>query len=340
MNAIEGITIRGIAAAVPTQIMRTSDYDVLTENNRARFTATTGIAERRVVKPGQCSSDLCAHAADKLLASLAWQRDSVEALIFVSQSPDYPIPATAILLQDRLGLGTGTLAFDVNLGCSAYPYALMITASLMKSMGLRRSLLLVGDVSSLACRYEDSATWPLFGDAGTATALEQDDAAEPMHFDLHSDGSGGDVIIVPHGGACSRSPGLNDTYLQLRGPDVFGFAIANAPKSIQAVLQKANWTVDCVNHFVLHQANKMINDTVRKKVGYAAEKAPSTLELYGNTGSASIPLTLASHGHAWSMPARVALCGFGVGLSWGTATATLLPGTKFEWVETDATYPE
>lgn len=340
MNAIEGIAIRGISAAVPTQVMRTRDYEVLTENNRARFTATTGVVERRVVKPGQCSSDLCAHAADKLLASLGWQRDSVQALVFVSQTPDYPIPATAILLQDRLKLGTDTLAFDVNLGCSAYPYALMIVASLMKAMGLRRSLLLVGDVSSLGCRYEDSATWPLFGDAGTASALELDEAAEPMHFDLHSDGSGGDVIMVPHGGFCSRSPGMNEAYLQLRGPDVFGFAITHAPKSIQSVLQQAGWTVGEVDHFVLHQANKMINDTVRKKVGYAAEKAPSTLELYGNTGSASVPLTLAAHGDGWTLPARVALCGFGVGLSWGTATATLMPSTKFEWVETDATYPE
>jgi len=338
MKAVEGISIRGIAAAVPRRASRTQDYEVLTENERERFAATTGISERRIVEPGQCTSDLCGHAADKLLASLGWERDSVDLLILVTQTPDYPTPATAILLQHRLGLPTSTLAFDVNLGCSCYPYALLIGSSILQTAGLKRALILAGDVSSRTCQYEDRSTWPLFGDAGSATAIEVDESADPMHFDLHSDGSGGNVIIIPGGGAASRNPECADPYLRMRGTDVFGFAISQAPKSIRSALDAAGWHIDDIDHVVLHQSNRMINETIRKKVGYPAEKVPSTLEQYGNTSSASVPLTLCATAGAWEFPAKTVLCGFGVGLSWGTATLTLAPGTRFEWMETDETY--
>jgi 3-oxoacyl-[acyl-carrier-protein] synthase-3 len=203
---LTGVALRGICTAVPSGVARTADYTLLTEAERAKFAAGTGIEQRRVAAAGQYTSDLCIAAAGELLARLDWDKASVQALVMITQTGDHPVPATAIIVQHKLGLPTSCAAFDINLGCSSYPYGLAVLGSMMRTLGLRRALLLVGDVSTRLCSYNDKSSWPLFGDAGSATALELDAAAAPIHFDLNSDGAGKDAIIVEAGGLASRKP--------------------------------------------------------------------------------------------------------------------------------------
>ena len=351
MNAVQGVALRAIAAAVPLTVAATADYPHLPVAERERLQKATGIARRRISPINQCASDLCAAAARTAFARLGWTLDSIGLLLLITQTADQPIPATSITLQHRLGLSSQCIAFDINLGCSAMPFGLATVASMMKTLGIRRALLLMGDVSSRVCAERDKSTWPLFGDAGSAVALELDEAASAMYFDLQSDGSGKDAIIVPGGGLASRLPStvhgnvatvaveggaaLTAENLLLRGADVFTFAISRVPSSITRVLEAAGTVADAVDFLVLHQANKMINDTIAKKTRFPAEKLPYSLGDYGNTSSASIPVTFCAHAEHFAAARRVAVSGFGVGLSWGTVLLELPAGVVLPIVETD-----
>ena len=353
MKAITGVALRSICAAVPTAVARTQDYEFMSVEDRARFQKAIGIAQRPVSPSDQCASDLCAAAANRVIEQLGWERGSIGALILVTQTADQPIPATAIVLQNKLGLAQTCIAFDVNLGCSAYPYGLAIVGSLMQSLGINRALLLMGDVSSRVCAVHDKSAWPLFGDAGSATALELSEDAPPMFFDLMSDGSGKDAIIVQGGGLASRRPPGNGPIVEqvgadgiarrpdnltLKGADVFSFAISQAAPSIRRVMDMCGKSAADVDFLLLHQANKMINDTVAKKAGFPPEKAISSLLNYGNTSSASIPVTFCAHANEFNDNRFVVICGFGVGLSWGSATLTVPGKAVLPIVETDDVY--
>ena len=353
MNFLAGVAIRAIAAAVPTAISSTADYEHLSENDRRRLQAATGIVARRISPVEQCASDLCAAAAERVIEHLGWERSSIGAIVLITQTADQPIPATSIVLQHKLGLPNNCVAFDVNLGCSSYPFGLAILGPMMSCLGIRRALLLMGDVSSRVCAVHDKSTWPLFGDAGSATALELSDDPLPMHFDLMSDGSGKDAIIVPSGGLASRRPLTADRVseetgadgvsrrsdnLVLRGADVFSFGISKGPPSVDRVMKAAGKSPAEVDFLVLHQANKMINDTIAKKTGFTPEKALSTLARYGNTSSASIPLTFCAHADLFTQDRYVVVCGFGVGLSWGSAALILSNGVVLPVIESDRVY--
>ena len=354
MKALSGIAVRAVAAAVPTDIARTQDYEYLTPEERHRFQKATGIASRRIVVDGQCASDLCIAAARNVLDHLDWPPASVGALILITQTGDQPVPATSIVIQEKLGLPQSCVAFDVNLGCSSYPYGLAIIGSMMQSLGIGRALLLIGDVSSRVCAKHDKSSWPLFGDAGSATALELDDRAPPIHLDLMSDGSGKDAIIIPGGGLASKRPPPDDGAVQLeagadgtlrrpdnlilRGADIFSFAISKVPPSIRRAMDAGGRTSSEIDFLVLHQANKMINDTIAKKLGFSAEKVPTSIEHYGNTSSASIPVTLCTNPDLFGETRTVAVSGFGVGLSWGSAVLQLPANSVLACVESNATY--
>lgn len=353
MNAITGVALRAVAAATPTRIARTADYAHLEPDERRRFQKATGIAERRIVAEGQCASDLCLAAAKAALAHLGWEPASVGALILVTQTGDQPVPATSIVLQDKLGLPSSCLAFDINLGCSSYPYGLAVAGSVMRTLGVARALLLIGDVSSRVCAEHDKSAWPLFGDAGSATALELDEAAPPIHVDLHSDGAGKDAIIIPGGGLASRQPPVDGRIaeatgsdgvrrgadnLVLRGADIFSFAISRVPASIQHVIAASGRAAQDFDFLLLHQANRMINDTIARKLGFAADRVPTSIEHYGNTSSASIPVTLCVNNALFDTPRWVVASGFGVGLSWGSATFLLPAASVLARIDTDHVY--
>ena len=327
-STLRNVRFAGMATCVPKRVVSNlTDCKPQIRSERERLVRNIGIETRRMAQEWQCFSDLAFDAAERLLESLEWKREDVEALIVVTQSPDYLIPATAIILQDRLGLSHATVAFDVNLGCSAYPFGINLLGSMIAAGSVKKGLLLVGDRSA-------NLNDPIFSDAGTATALEFCADAPPMHFDLNSDGSGYRAIILPVGG--QREPvGIqhlmphredeNDhwhraTDLQLDGPAVLSFSTQRVPPAVEKLLDYAQVSKDEVDYFVFHQANRMINETIRKKLGLPAEKVPSTLRDFGNTSGASLPVTMTAriNKELESGPKRVLLSGFGIGLSWGT----------------------
>jgi 3-oxoacyl-[acyl-carrier-protein] synthase-3 len=337
--SINNVQISGISACVPKQERTNTEYSpYFLEEDMQKLIITTGIEKRRVVDDYLCTSDLCYHAAEKLIESLGWDRNEIELLIFVSQTPDYILPMTSSILQDRLGLPKTCIAFDTTLGCSGYTYGLSIASSLLSSSKIKKGLLLVGDTISKVTSSKDRSTAPLFGDAGTATALTFNEEAQPLYFHLATDGSGHDSIKIEHGG--QRNPvkieslvskkngnGIekNDCQLNLNGIDVFNFGITQAPKSVKDLLVLSNKNSDEVDFYVFHQANKLMNETIRKKIKIPSEKVPYSLTNFGNTSSATIPLTIVSELReiVSSQNKSLVLCGFGVGLSWGSVLLNL-----------------
>lgn len=332
-STLKNVRFAGMTTCVPKRIVSNlTDCRPQIRSERERLVRNIGIETRRMAQEWQCFSDLAFDAAEKLLESLEWKREEIDALIVVTQSPDYPAPATAIILQDRLGLPHATVAFDVNLGCSAYPFGINILGSMIAAGGVKKGLLLVGD---RAASFND----PLFSDAGTATALEFHEGAPPMYFDLNSDGSGHKAIILPVGG--HREPynakhlipsreGEHDHWhypfeLQLDGPAVLSFSTQRVPPAVEKLLGYAGVEKEAVDYFVFHQANRMINETIRKKLGLPAEKVPSTLRDFGNTSGASLPVTMTARiNKELEMGGKqVLLCGFGIGLSWGTCLVNI-----------------
>lgn len=327
LSTLHNVRFAGMASCVPKRVLSNlEDCPPKMRSERERLVRNIGIHNRRICAEWQCFSDLAFDATETLLESLNWQRDEVDALIVVTQSPDYLIPATAIILQDRLKLSNATIAFDVNLGCSGYPFGIHILGSMIAAGAVKKGLVLVGD----RCATVND---PLFSDAGTATALEFDPNAAPMYFDLNSDGSGHRAIMLPVGG--HREPfgpqhilprrdenGMLHwaSELILDGPAVLSFSTQQVPPSVRRALDYAGLTTDEVDYFIFHQANRMINETIRKKLRLSVEKVPYTLHDFGNTSGASLPVTMTARIHeALSKGShRLSLSGFGIGLSWGT----------------------
>lgn len=329
--SLKNISLRGIANCVPKNTINNEDYDWITASERKMLIKTTGIEERRVAEEGTCASDLCYEAASALLTDLNWDAKDIDVLIFVSQSADYYLPATGIILQDRLGIKKDSLAFDINLGCSGYVYGLHVLGSLISNGNLKRGLLLCGDISTNSTNPKDKSSYPLFGDSGSATALEFDSSAETMHFLFGSDGSGHQSIIMKGGGAKYKfhdqslvekeiGKGIvrHELNLILEGLDIFSFSVKTVPSTIKTLIDSTQSNLDDMDFFVLHQANKIINETIRKKLKQDPSKFPLSLQKFGNTSSGSIPLTINTElAEQFDSPRKMLLCGFGVGLSWG-----------------------
>lgn len=335
---VNNVKVSGVSACVPKSEESNWEYDLLTEQEQRLLIKTTGIEKRRIAEKGVTTSDLCYTSAKALLEKMNWKAEEVELLIFVTQSPDYYLPATSIILQDRLGLSKSTMAFDLKLGCSGYVYGLSVISSLMSTAKIKKALLLVGDVSSFSINKKDKSTAPLFGDAGTATALEYKEGCAPMHFNAKSDGSGHQAIIIPDGGL--RNPLTKESFvehevekgitrsnrnLKLDGLEVFNFSLREVAPSIRELNEYAGSELTDYDYFVFHQANKLMNESIRKKLKIDKEKVPYTLGDYGNTSSASIPLTLVSElrNQFKGESSKMIFCGFGVGLSWASVAVTM-----------------
>lgn len=335
--SISDIAIKGISCCVPKNKQLNRELSLMSSDEIEKFIEATGVEERRIADDKTCTSDLCFHAAEKLISELNWNKEDIEVLVFVSQTADYILPVSSVILQERLGLSNSCVAFDVPLGCSGYVYGMSIISSMMKATGLKKGILLAGDTSSKLLSQQDKSTVPLFGDAGTATAFEYDSNANNLYFDLGSDGSGKNAIILKDGGARNRitqnsleyheyESGIkrNSCHLVLEGMDVFSFGISQAPKTINLLLDKFDLDKEKIDYFVFHQANLMMNKMIVKKLKLPQEKVPYSLQKYGNTSSATIPLTIALNlkEGLFNSTKELIVCGFGVGLSWGTAKIT------------------
>lgn len=329
---VPNVKLSGLAACVPAQVEDNKEIALLTENERELFIKTVGIRYRRVAPAGVTASDLCCIAAEKLLKDLQWNREEIKAVVFVTQTPDYIIPNTSSLLQDKLGLPKSCIAFDVNLGCSGYVYGLSIAGSLLQNMPGGKALLLVGDISTQTISMQDKSTAPLFSDACTATALEYR-TDSPMHFNLQTDGKEYDDIIIPDGGYRNRftkesleiteyEKGISRSNLDMKldGLKIFNFALREIAPNINTLLNEKEIDKASVDYFVFHQANLLMLESVRKKLQVEAAKVPYSLYDYGNTSSASVPMTMLTklREPLLSKKINLLLSGFGVGLSWGS----------------------
>lgn len=333
--SFEHIGLAGLAAAVPANTIKNLEYtEHFPADDVAQIVEKTGIKERRFAPEGMTSSDLCYAAAEKLLSAMQISRDEIDAIIFVSQTPDYRMPATSVILQDKLGLPKTTLAFDINLGCSAFVYGLSVAYSLMQQPNFRNILLLDGETRSRVYHPKDRKTGFLFGDGGVAALIGRDEAFGQSWFSLNSDGSRKDLIKMDAGGY--RNPSTPETLKEkvvdeygnirtdehgyMNGADVFNFAIREVPKNIKETLAFSGLDKEDVDHFVLHQANIYMNSYLAKKLKLPDEKVPVNLDRFGNTSSVTIPLAIATElQQALKQPKQLLLCGFGVGMSWATA---------------------
>jgi 3-oxoacyl-[acyl-carrier-protein] synthase-3 len=311
-----GTRIAAICSCLPTtRFDNLTDSAEFSEEEIRKVTAMAGVAARRMAGDSVCSSDLCTVAAQRVLSRLGWHPDSIDALIMVTQTPDYFLPSTACVVHKRLGLADHCAAFDVGLGCSGYPYGIWLAAMMLQGGGVRRALVLHGETPTRFSDKADRSVSLLFGDAGSATALEAVDPATTAdwHYALHSDGSGYDSMIIESGGFRNRFNEDRRKYcVHMNGALIFNFTIKRVPALIEETLTGAAISAADVDYFIFHQSNQFIMKHLCVKQSLSPDKVPIILKEFGNTGGASIPLTL-THGkliRPTDRPLRLMLVGY------------------------------
>lgn len=330
---IKNVRIRGISLCVPKEIEKIEDAKCFSEGEAKNISAVTGIIEHRISSSDKIASDYGIVAAKRLLEDLEWLPQSIDVLIFVPLARDYNEPNTANLIQHRLGISTDCIALDQPMACSGYIYALSTACSYLSSGQVKRALVFAGDTQSKMISSFDKTLWPINGDAMTVTALEYDESADPIYFNLNSDGAGYEALIAPASGF-REQPSIasfklnkigdgilrNRTQVAMDGMSVFQFAITKPFKSIKMLAEKFNLNIETIDFLILHQANKMIDEKIRKKLNLPEAKVPYSLDYYGNSSSGTIPVTMVSRiaSPLRQKKQKLILCGFGAGLSWGS----------------------
>ena len=338
MNTIiDNVQIRAVNAWLPKEVLEmTALSSLYGENEVLNIMKTTGVERVRIAESGMTSSDMCQKSAEHLFEQEGFDRKDIDGLVFVSQTTDWLLPSTAIALQDRLGLSQDLVCMDVHYGCSGYIYGLFQAATWIATGACQNVLVLAGDTTSRMINPHDKSLRLVFGDCGTATIVSKGDT--PMGFRIQSDGSGADRLIVPAGGFRLPSSektsvlewdedknGRTQNDLFMDGMAIFNFAITKVHKQVNALLEDMAWSKEDVGFYGLHQANEFMVNYVRKKIKIGPELAPVNVKNYGNTGPATLPLLLSdlcSSDHSYNL-AKTIMCGFGVGLSWGSVAADL-----------------
>lgn len=331
----DGIGITAMAAAVPKHVINNYEYTTYFPADQVKEVVDKiGVYQRRFADENTCSSDLCYAAAEKLFADNQIDRSEIDLLIFISQTPDYRMPATSLLLQNRLGLSSSCIAFDINLGCSAFLYGLSVAFSMIKDGHIRKALILDGETRSKVYSPKDRRSAFIFGDGGIAALVELNEKFGKSHFSLNSDGSRADLIMIKGGGYRHMSSletlteKVVDEYGNIRsdeqgymnGGDVFNFVIREVPRDIKKTLELSETSTDDINFYVFHQANNFINSYIAKKMKLDTSKIPSTIHKFGNTSSVSVPLTIVSElRDKLDGQKTLLLSAFGVGMTWATA---------------------
>lgn len=328
----KNIGISAISACVPKTVFYNKDLGYLIPEHEIEKTIESiGIVERRIADDDVCASDLCYKAAVQLMEDNHIDPETIDVLLFMSQTSDYRIPATSCILQHRLGLPKSTACIDLSLGCSGYVFALSTAFAYANMEGVRRVLLLDGETFSKIVNKRDKVDWPLYGDGATASLIEKGDYGKAA-FMLNTDGSGEDAVKIHAGMRHKITPESliekeqeegnirNDLEVYMDGMDVFNFAIRVVPRSIKMLAKECGKDIDDIDYLVFHQSNKFMTDFFIKKLKFPPERVPYCIHKYGNTSSTSIPLTIVSElANKLEGSNRVMMCGFGAGLSWGTA---------------------
>ncbi len=337
---IKNVALRGVTGTVPNHVVKTADYDIFTQEEADVFDNTVGIKNRYIGPDNLCASDLCFDAAERLIEALGWEKNSIDVLLFASVTGDYKTPPTSGILQHRLGLPNSTFVLDVPMGCCGSVYAINVAGNLLSAGSVKRALLLVGDTALRMGSMKDKSRVPLFGDCGTAMALEYDPSADDVIIDFNTLGEKFQALMTPHGGF--RHPITKESYIEedfgngiirapkdtlINGMDVLSFAISRPPISIKNVMDKYQLNTDNVDFFLIHQANKLIVDRIVKKLKLPLEKVPYDLQEFGNLGGASIPMLMTYNlaDELQTRPLTLVCSAFGLGLTWGTMVLKTKP---------------
>lgn len=302
---INKIKISGISACVPRQQRFFSDTP-----ETVRITRSTGIHSVRIVEASQDAETLAVAAAANLLEKLNINQEELGALVWVSQSPSKPMPYGAARLARALGLSTHAAVLDIASGCAGYIQGILQGALMIQAGAASKVLVLAAEANSRIIHPDDASLAMLFGDAGTATLLEQ--GTESMGFEMHHDGSG-DAFLT------TNAQGL----LTMDGMEVFQFSIQRVPELLKSLCETHGLSIKQVPLFAMHQANAFILQYIAKKMKLSEEQMPFLADGFGNTGPASIPLLLCVLSEQQRLPNQIVMAGFGIGLQWGGAIASM-----------------
>lgn len=351
----KGIGISAMAGAVPKHIIKNLEYtEFFPEEQVKEVVEKVGVYERRFADAATCSSDLCFAAAQKLIIDNDLDRSEIDLLVFISQTQDYRMPATACTLQHRLGLNNSCIAFDVNLGCSAFIYGMSVVYSMMQTGAIRKALILDGETRSKVYGPRDRRSAFIFGDGGVAALVERSERFGETTLSLNTDGSRADLIMIKAGGYRHMSTPetlkerVVDQYGNMRseeqgymkGGDVFNFVIREIPRDIKKTIAEAGITTNDINFFCFHQANNFINSYIAKKMKLDVDKIPHTIEKFGNTSSVSVPLTIVSELKGkMEGQKRLMMSAFGVGMTWATGVVSFCDTRISDVVEVENGQP-
>ena len=333
---IDNVSIRGMAGCVPKNIEENINLPFYSPDEAARVIEEIGIVQKHIAPAEITVADLCYEAALKLIEKLGWEKDSIDLLALCTQTPDYINQPTSFLVHEKLGLPQSTMCLDFFHGCPGWVVSLSSISSLVSTGCIKRAVLLDGDEVTKWLFANNREERPLFGDAGTATALEFDPYAKPFFFNIGTLSEEGKSLINPYGGI--RNPYTMETMkytLDCRAGkvpkekwvkvmdsmDVFSFAITKIPKAMKNLCSEFDIDLDNIDKLVLHQANKFMIENIAKRMKIPMEKVPLGLRNYGNTTSASIPMAIITEcqQQVTKGAQRNLVCGFGTGLSWGAA---------------------
>lgn len=317
--------IRAIEYVLPDRCLDNAELAAaFPEWSVEKIAAKTGIQSRHVASDGQCASDLAVEAAQKLFASGCCDPAEIDFLLLCTQSPDYLLPTTACLIQNRLGLDTSIGALDFNLGCSGFVYGLGLAKGLIETGQSRRVLLLTAETYSKLLHPDDKSVRTIFGDAAAATLVVESDGPNSIGpFVYGTDGSRGGDLILRGSGARRDTPGsgtpFGPDYLYMNGAAVFEFTLSEVPKAVNALLERAKMELGAIDRFVFHQANQFMLEHLRKKLSIPPERFWIAMQNCGNTVSSTIPIALRELQQQQGIrPGElIMLVGFGVGFSWG-----------------------
>jgi 3-oxoacyl-[acyl-carrier-protein] synthase-3 len=328
LSHFKDFSITGITCCVPQSVEKNIELP-FDPAYLQRVISSTGINERRKVSEAETAGDLCYLAAKSLMANKDIKPSEISVLVFVTNFPDYFLPSTAHIIKKKLDLSQECLAVQINEGCSGYLYGLQVLLSLLQSTNGHKGLLLAGDTTTKVISNDDAGTLPLFGDAGSATIIEK--VRSDIFIKLGSDAEGFEDIIVRGGGFRHQK---QEARLEMNGMNVFSFGINKVPKIITDFLNELGLTPK-IDFIALHQANQLMLDRIIKKLGIQSATVLMSLEKYGNTSSASIPLsiTIGLVEDGLSKEQTFLTCGFGVGLSWATAYFSLGESCHFDVIE-------
>ncbi len=335
---LSNLKISHIAAGLPQKVVPMSEYEVFfTEKEIKRIRKSTGVESVHMADEDKCTSDYAAMLAGRLMKETGLSGSDFDGIVLISQTPDYPVPATSVILQDRLGLPQSAVAFDINYGCSGYIYGLYQAALLISSGSCRRVLIFTGDTQIRMIHEQDRGNRMVLGDGFAVTVMEQGN--QEMCFHINSDGSGYQYIFMEAGGwrrpkSAETSEPVTDhhghprwpEYTYMDGLEIMNFALNKVPSLVQDTLEYAGWSKEEVGTYAMHQANQLILEFLAKRIGVEMDRMPIVMKNMGNTVSASVPLMFTEKHHELKLQnalKKVLICGFGVGLSWGAATADL-----------------